>query len=66
MNSPYYLSPEFALQTLTTMESNNAWFLSELVDLERKALDAALELEKHRQSMNDRHIIIQKLKEMIQ
>lgn len=63
--SDYTLS-EFASDTLKTMQDNNSWFISVLVDLERKALDASLGLEQHRQSMRDRETIMTKLKEMTQ
>lgn len=61
-----YISPEFASDTLKTMQAKNSWFISELVDLERVALNASLELEQHRQSMSDREIIMAKLKEIIE
>lgn len=63
--SGYTLS-EFASDTLKTMQDNNSWFISVLVDLEREALNACFELEQHRQSMRDRETIMAKLKEMTQ
>lgn len=66
MSELQFLSPAFAKDMLATMQDNNAWFISELVDLERKALDASLELEQHRQSMSDRETIMAKLKEIIE
>lgn len=62
--SEFYLSPEFAQATLETMQSNNPWFISELDDLTRKAIDATQALAEHRQSMRNRETIMAKLKEM--
>lgn len=61
-----FISTEFAAQTIAVMESNNAWFISELDRLTRKAIEATKELAEHRQYMVDRETIITKLKEMTQ
>lgn len=66
MSEQFLMSHTFSKEMLKTMQHNNAWFISVLVDLERKALDASLELELHRQSMKDRETIMTKLKEITQ
>lgn len=60
------MDSQFCSKMLQTMQHNNPWFISELVDLERKALDASLELELHRKAMKDREAIMTKLKEITQ
>lgn len=66
MSMSDYILQELASDTLKAMQDNNSWFISVLVDLEREALNASLELEQHRQSMRDRETIMTKLKEMAQ
>lgn len=60
------MSNQFYTHMLNTMQSNNAWFISELDDLTRKVIDATQALAEHRQSMRNRETIMSKLKEMTQ
>lgn len=60
------ITPEFAKQTIAVMESNNAWFISELADLQRKEGEATWALLQHRKCMKHRETILSKLREMTQ